>query len=108
MIFRVMKSRLRRRLHVRTLFRGFSFSVLLLAACSQSDKSSQGDGSKTKPAQAAASKFFKTHFQTEAEFIVETVCTDLNEMLLYSRGKTFSKTAVSVSALERQPTIYRK
>jgi tetratricopeptide (TPR) repeat protein len=77
---------------------------IAVAGCGRNEKASDSGSPKS----ATGVPFFKTHFQTESQFVIETICTDLLEMLLYSNNHSGSKTSIVVNAKESLPSIYRK
>src|SRR6188474_1192692 len=72
-----------------TLFCSFGL-VLIFAGCGR------------KPAQPARAKaaYFKTSFQDESAFIVETVLVDLAELLVHAKSKAADQ--ISVRAMEKK------
>ncbi len=55
----------------------------LFAGCKRSENA---DTSSTQPLQPAGPGYFETTFQTESEFVVESIVTDIAEMLYFAKN----------------------
>ncbi len=75
----------------------FSLLAGFLSGCNRQPQATQA---------AQREKHFKTHFQDESQFIVETVLTDLAEMAAYAKGNRLP-TELSVTAEERSDSEFR-
>lgn len=76
-----------------------SLSLLLLISC---------DRPPSNPsAVSPGPNYFKTHFQDESQFIVETILTDLTEMASYSRSNQLPP-GLTVTTSERSDSQFRK
>jgi len=84
---------------------GISLSLLLapLAGCDRPQLSTP----RNAPTPAPVSNYFKTHFQDESQFIVETILTDLVEMTCFARSNRLPA-EISVTATERNDSQFRK
>lgn len=62
----------------------------LLAACKRSENppspTETSSSQNTKPRQPIEQGYFKTSFQTESQFVVENIVTDITEMLYFARN----------------------
>jgi tetratricopeptide (TPR) repeat protein len=77
-----------------------SFCLLLIAG---------GCGQKPAPLPSTSNKptpYFKTPFQDESEFIVETVLANLTEMIVYARQASKGEIKVSVDAAEKPESTF--
>ncbi len=54
----------------------------------------------------SAGSHFKTHFQDESQFIVESILTDIVEMAAYAKSNQFPAD-ISVVAIERKGSLFR-
>jgi hypothetical protein len=73
--------------------------LLLCAACRQQRSDSRVSGSPPLPDGA----YFKTHWQDESQFIVETITADLAEMLYFAKNGALPDPSIfSVAAVETQ------
>lgn len=74
--------------------------LLLIAGCKHSNEPEQSYG------------YFKTHFQTESQFVVETVVTDLAEQMFYAKfhqlpdAKQFRVTAAEKPGSPQDAPVY--
>lgn len=77
---------------------------VLFAGCSKSDSSNPVAASDSNPTESA--NYFKTHFQDESQYIVETVLSDIAEMAFYARsGSLPDASDFKVEALEKPESI---
>ncbi len=86
----------------------------IIAAMIYTFKRQAADDAKSATATAAndpmanANGYFKTHFQDESQFIVETIVTDLAEMACFARdGKLPAADTLSVTATETSESEFR-
>jgi hypothetical protein len=93
---------------MKPFFRGLGFFVsvpLLLTGCNKSAETevvNSPDVTATSP----QPKYFKTHFQDESQYIVETVLSDVAEMAFYARSQKLpSVDEFSVEAMEKPGSV---
>lgn len=82
----------------------FAFTLLSLCfstGCKPSQSNSQTETTPEPPARIKPAPYFATHFQDEAQFVVETIVTDIAEMLYYARYHNLpEENAIVVDARE--------
>jgi len=76
--------------------------VLFISGCNRQPGSEAGDAEAPR-----SDGYFRTHFQDESQFIVETIITDLAEMASFQREKQISR-GLSVAVSERGDSEFRK
>jgi len=84
---------------------GILFTVLIafLTACDRSPESAPAPA----PPPRQARNYFKTHFQDESQFIIESILTDLTEMTCFAKSNSLPA-EISVAAMERSDSQFRK